>query len=62
VDDGTITYDSGSKSLAIVQPEQMKPTVVNGHAMVALMQFTGHLSQHATFEVVAPKTIKIKSR
>ena len=61
-DDGTITYDSGSRSLAIVQPEQMKPTVVNGHAMVALMQFTGFLNQNATFEVVAPKTIKIKSR
>jgi hypothetical protein len=61
-DNGTITYDSGSRSLAIVQPEQMKPTVVNGHAMVALLQFTGHLSQHATFEVVTPETIKIKSR
>jgi hypothetical protein len=36
--------------------------VVNGHAMVALMQFTGDLSQHATFEVVAPESIKIKSR
>jgi hypothetical protein len=61
-DDGAITYDSGSRSLAMVQPEQVKPTVVNGHAMVALMQFTGDLSQHATFEVVAPESIKIKSR
>jgi hypothetical protein len=60
--DGTITYDSGSRSLAMVQPEQMKPTVVNGHAMVALMQFTGHLNQKATFEVVAPESIKIESR
>jgi hypothetical protein len=61
-DDGTIPYDSGSRGLAIVQPEQMKPTVVNGHAMVALMQFTGHLSQQAMFEVVAPASIKITSR
>jgi hypothetical protein len=61
-DDGTITYDSGSRSLAIVQPAQMKPTVVNGHAMVAIMQFSGFLSSRATFEVVAPQTIKIESR
>jgi hypothetical protein len=61
-DDGTITYDSGSRSLAIVQPEQMKPTVVNGHAMVAIMQFTGSLNQNSIFEVVAPENIKIESR
>jgi hypothetical protein len=60
--DGTIAYDSGSRSLAAVKAGQIKPTVVNGHAMVAVMQFTGYLSQQAAFEPVAPETIKIESR
>jgi hypothetical protein len=61
-DDGTITYDSGARTLAVVQPEQMKPTVVNGHAMVALIRFTGSLSQNSIFEVVATESVKTVSR
>ena len=60
--DGTITYESGSRSVAVVEPDQMRPTVVNGHAMVAIVQFTGHLSPRAAFEPVAPESIKIESR
>ena len=60
--DGTITYESGSRSVAVVEPDQMRPTVVNGHVMVAIVQFTGQLSPRAAFEPVAPETIKIKSR
>jgi hypothetical protein len=61
--DGTIRYTSLSRSLAIVKANQVTQSVANGHATIAIAQFTGKYGLTSeVLEPVAPESIKIESR
>ena len=61
--DGTISYTSFSRTLAIVTPNKITRGVPNGHATIAIARFTGEYTYKTNLlEPVAPETIKIESR
>ena len=61
--DGTIRYTSLSRSLAVVKANQVTQSVQNGHATIAIAQFTGNYGLASeVLEPVNPESIKIQSR
>jgi hypothetical protein len=59
--DGTISYTSFSRTLAVVNQEQISRGVANGHATIAVFQYLGNDTLNA-LQPVAPESIKIQSR
>jgi hypothetical protein len=61
--DGTVQYTSYSRTLAVVNRDQITRGVPNGHATIALSRFTGEYARNIDpLEPIAPDTIKVTSR
>jgi hypothetical protein len=59
--DGTISYTSFSRTLAVVNRDQVSRGVASGHATIAVFQYLGDDTLNA-LQPIAPENIKIESR
>ena len=60
--DGTVKYESSSRSLEVVNTNSLRSNVLNGPATITVLRFTGALNQDTVFEELNPSLVKIESK